>query len=341
VSGHTNAHTTTLGRTGLTTSRVGLGAWGLGNTGSHPVVQVLEEDAVTDLLRTAFDLGITLLDSAEVYDNEELLGRVIRSLDNAPQDLLVSTKFGHGKGFSAAQVRDSVERSLAAFGIEQIPVFMLHDPRGDADLEVIYGPGGALPELRKMQDEGLVGSVGIATGTLPPLLAAVESDEFDVIQFPRLYTLLNQSAAVSGLLEQAKAKNIGTILTSPFAGDILATGVRGQDAPRYSFWDAQPEVVEAVARIEDAADAAGLAMPEAAMAFALAEPLIDVVVIGVTSPAELRQDVAMLDRTVDAATLERLAAAGAIDQTLVGGPDYVWPFPIERMPADLKAKLGL
>ena len=248
------------------------------------------------MLRTAFDLGITLIDSAEVYDNEELLGRVIRSLPNAPDDLLVSTKFGHGKGFSAGQIRDSVERSLAAFGIESIPVFMLHDPRGDADLDVIYAPDGALPELRRLQDEGLVGHVGIATGTLPPLLAAVESDEFDVIQFPRLYTLLNQSAKTSGLLEKARSKNIGTILTSPFTGNILGTGVRGVDSPLYSFWDAQPEVVEAVGRLQDAADAAGLALPEAAMAYALAEPLIDVVVIGVKDAAELRQDVAMLDR---------------------------------------------
>ena len=335
------AHTTILGRTGIHTSRIGLGAWGLGNPGAHPAVQVLDEDAIADILRTAFTLGITLLDSAEVYANEELLGRVIRSLPNAPADLIVSTKFGHGKGFSGAQIRDSVERSLAAFELSSIPVFMLHDPRGDADLEVIYGPDGALPELRRLQDEGLVDHVGIATGTLPPLLSAVESDEFDVIQFPRLYTLLNTAAKTSGLLEKAREKNIGTILTSPFTGNILGTGVRGVPAPLYSFWDAQPEVVEAVGRLQQAADSAKLALPEAAMAFPLAEPLIDVVVIGVKNAAELRQDASVLDRPVDPAVLDRLAAVGAIDQALVGGPDFVWPFPMDRMPAELKAKLGL
>lgn len=332
--------TTVLGRTGLTTSRIGLGAWGFANAGSHPAVQVTDEAEVTDIIRAAFALGITLLDSAEVYDNEQLLGRVIREV-GAPDDLIVSTKFGHGKGFSAAQIRDSVERSLAAFGIDRIPLFMLHDPRNDADLETISAADGALPELRKLQDEGLVGAIGIATGTLPPLLAAVESDEFDVIQFPRLYTLLNQSAKTSGLLEKAKERNIGTILTSPFTGNILGTGVRGGAQPLYSFWDAQPEVVEAVDRIEDAASAAGIALPEAAMAYALAEPLIDAVVIGVRSAAELRQDAAVLDAPVQPALLDALAAAGRIDQELVGGPDYVWPFPLERMPAELRAKLGL
>jgi D-threo-aldose 1-dehydrogenase len=306
-----STHTTTLGRTGLRTSRIGLGAWGLDNpTGSHPAVHVLGEQAVSELLHEAYDM-------------------------------IISTKFGHGKGFSGAQVRDSVERSLAAFGIDSIPLFMLHDPRDEADLKVIRAAEGALPELRRLQDEGLIGSIGIATGTLPPLLAAVESDEFDVIQFPRLFTLLNDAAKASGLLERAKEKDIGTILTSPFTGDILATGVRGVQAPRYSFWDAQPEVVEAVERMQDAADAAGIALPEAAMAYALAEPLIDVVVIGVTDVAQLRQDVAVQDAAPDPAVLSRIAEAGRVDHALLGGPDFVWPFPLERMPAELKAKLGL
>ncbi|MBB6390647.1 aldo/keto reductase [Microbacterium thalassium] len=332
---------TTLGRTGIRTSRIGLGAWGLGNTASHPAVQVLDEEAIAAQLRTAFDLGITLLDSAEVYENEPQLGRIISGLDNAPADLVVSTKFGHGKGFSAGQIRDSVERSLAAFGIERIPLFMVHDPRDDDDLAVIRAADGALPELHRLQDEGLVESIGMATGTLAPLQRAVESDEFDVIQFPRLYTLLNDAATSSGLLEKAKAKDIGTILTSPFTGNILGTGVRGVDAPLYSFWDAQPEVVEAVGRMQDIADAAGVSLPRAAMSYALAEPLIDVVVIGVTSPDELREDAAALSDPVPAAVLARLADAGRVDPWLIGGPEFVWPFPTERMPAVIKEKLGL
>lgn len=336
-----SAHETTLGRTGLRTSRIGLGTWGLANPGSHPAVQVSDEAAVTEQVRTALELGITLFDTAEVYDNEELLGRVLRELGADPEQLVISTKFGHGKGFSAGQIRDSVERTLAAFGISRIPLFMVHDPRGDEDLATIAGAGGALPELRRLQDEGLVGSIGIATGTLPPLQAAVESDEYDVIQFPRLFTLLNQSAKTSGLLDAAKEKNIGTILTSPFGGNILGTGIRDVPDPLYSFWGAQPEVADAVARLQKTADAAGLALPEAAMAYPLAEPLIDVTVIGVKSIAELRQDAAMLDREVDAATLESLALAASVDEAILGGPDFVWPFPLDRMPADLKAKLGL
>src|SRR5690606_31961271 len=113
----------------------------------------------------------------------------------APQrPVVVSTKFGHGKGFSGAQIRESVERSLAAWGVDSIPLFMVHDPRHDEHLAEIAAPDGALPMLRRLQDEGLVGAIGMATGALEPLQAAVASGEWDVIQFPRLYTLLNRAA---------------------------------------------------------------------------------------------------------------------------------------------------
>lgn len=332
---------TVLGRSGIETHRVGLGLWGLGNTGSHPAVQVLDEERVAEQIDAAFRAGLTLIDSSEAYGNEELIGRVVRSLDSRPDDLVISTKFGHGKGFKASQIRDSVERSLTAFGVDQIPLFMFHDPRDDADMDLIEQSGGALAEIRRLQDEGVVGAVGIATGTLAPLERAVASDEFDVIQFPRLYTLLNDVAKSSGLLARAKDKDIGTILTSPFTGNILATGAKGIDQPLYSFWGAQPEVVDAVSRMQDIAEEAGVSLPRAAMSYALAEPLIDVTVIGVTSPAELREDLAALDNPVAPATLAALAREGEVDPWLIGGPDFVWPFPDERMPEVIREKLGL
>jgi aryl-alcohol dehydrogenase-like predicted oxidoreductase len=101
-------------------------------------------------------------------------------------------------------------------------------------MRFIMAPGGALEGLRKLQSEGLVRYTGVATGTLAPLQIAIESGEFDVIQFPRLYTLPNQSAASSGLLAAARARNIGTLSAAPFGGAILATGT-GVSEPLYTF----------------------------------------------------------------------------------------------------------
>jgi len=328
-----------LGRSNLEVGRLALGAWGFQNPTAPDAASIDDPEEIRRVLATALAAGMDLVDSAEVYANEELLGTLLRDMPAPAGRVVVSTKFGHGKGFSGAQIRDSVERSLTAWGLDSIPLFMVHDPRNDEHLAEIAAPGGALPELRRLQDEGLVGSIGMATGSLPPLQAAVESDEWDVIQFPRLYTLLNDAALTSGLLEAAKAKDIGTILTSPFTGNILGTGVRRGGKLAYSFMPAIPEVVEAAGRIEDEAESLGIDMPTAALAFGLQQELIDVIVFGVTSVAELEADIAAVAaaRTPEYAPerLARLVAAGAIDPVLLGGPSFTLPFPAERREAIL------
>ncbi|MGO4238558.1 aldo/keto reductase [Pseudarthrobacter sp. YAF2] len=321
-----------LGRSGISVGRLALGAWGFSNPDAAVAAQAKDDDTIVELLRIAFDAGMNLLDSAEVYSNEEHLGQLLKRLDNVPEDLVVSTKFGHGKGFEGDQIRRTVERSLDAFGMEKIPLFMLHDPRTSEDMSFIRSTRGALPALRDLQRQGVVGSIGIATGTLGPLLEAVECDEYDVVQFPRLYTLLNNAAKTSGLLEKAKEKNIGTILTSPFGGNILATGVRGVDTPQYGFSAALPEVVDAVGRMEAQADLQGIVLSDAAVAYPLHEEHIDVVVIGVASPTELVKDIGAATKVFDPEVLAAVARSGAIDPYFLGGPDFKLPFPADRVP---------
>jgi len=328
---------TTLGRTGLNVSKLSLGTWGFGNA-SAPEARIGDDDNLVATLQAVFAAGVNFFDSAEVYANEARLGRLLKEVD-VPDDLVVATKFGHGKGFSADQFKASVEQSLTDLDVDQIELMMIHDPRNEEDMKVCLGKGGAVEALRSFQDQGLVGSIGVATGTVTPLKLAVETDEFDVIQFPRLYTLLNRAAETSGLLDAAKKKNIGTLCAAPFAGNVLATGVRGVERPLYGYWEALPEVVEAVGRMQDRADEVGVTLAVAALQFALTQPKVDSVVVGVTKPEEFRQNVEALLVPVSREDLESIADAGAIDETLIGGPEFVWPFPEDRMPDSLREAL--
>lgn len=324
----------TIGATGITTSQLSLGTWGIGKAAAAATIE--DDETIVGVLEAAFEAGISYLDSADMYENEERLGRLLSQVRNVPQDLLIATKYGHGKPFTADGVRASVERSLAALDVERIPLMMLHDPRNDEDMDIVLAPGGALEGLRRLQDEGLVGAIGVATGTMRPLERAVDSGEFGVIQFPRLYTLVNRAAKTSGLLEKARARGMGTQLAAPFTGNILATGVRGVEKPLYAYWPAQPEVVDAVGRMQDRADELGVTIAQAAVAFVVTEPLIDVAVIGVRSPQELAQNVESLHLALSRDDLESIADAGIVDDRLMGGPDFVWPFPLDRVPEELK-----
>lgn len=323
-----------IGGTGITTSQLSLGTWGIGKAAA--AATIADDETIIGVLEAAFDAGITYLDSADMYENEGRLGRLLKEVHNKPEDLLIATKYGHGKPFTADGVRTAVEQSLAALELESIPLMMLHDPRDDDDMDQALGAGGALEGLRRLQDEGLVGAIGVATGTMRPLERAVESGEFGVIQFPRLYTLINRAAKTSGLLKKARKKGMGTQLAAPFTGNILATGVRNVEKPLYAYWPAQPEVIEAVGRMQDRTDELGVTIAQAAVAYVVTEPLIDVAVIGVRSPQELDQNVASLHTGLTREHLESIADAGTVDETLMGGPDFVWPFPIDRAPDELK-----
>jgi D-threo-aldose 1-dehydrogenase len=320
--------TVTLGRTGLVTSKLSLGTYGWGGVGP-PQVRVEGDELVVALLKAAFEAGIRFLNTAEAYQNEALLGRLLPEA-GAPPDLVIATTFGHGKGFSADQFRASAERSLRELRLEKLPLMFVHDPRTAEDMRVIMGPGGALEGLRKLQSEGLLGFTGVATGTLSPLKIAVDSDEFDVIQFPRLYTLLNQTARSSGLLDAAQAKHIGTLSASPFGGHIMATGA--VDGALYTFAPALPEVHAAVARMDRRCAELGVPIAEAALAFNYTEPLVDVTVPGMTTVREIQQNAAAFGSTLTRQQLESIAADGRIDLALIGGPDFVAAWPPDRRP---------
>ncbi len=323
---------TTVGRTNIRTTKLGIGTWGFGPIGA-PESQAGDDENVVAVLKTAFEAGLRYLDTAESYQNEERLGRLL-PLAGAPPDLVIATKTGRSgkvtEGYTADHVRRSVESSLKGLRLRKLPLLLLHDPRDERDMAEVLGPGGALEGLRKLQSEGLVEHIGIATGTIGPLWQAVETGEFDVIQMPRLYTLLNTAAKDTGLLAAAKARNIGTMVPAPFGGNILATGVRPDRPPLYMYRPAIPEVVDAVKRMEDRCRELGISLPVAALAFVLTEQLVDLTVVGLARTEEVYWNVPACEPGVTREQLESIREAGRIDVNLIGGPDFKPVFPASQ-----------
>jgi D-threo-aldose 1-dehydrogenase len=309
--------TTVLGRTGLRTTKLGIG--------TATFIARCGDDVLLSVMRAAFKAGVRHLDTARLYGTEERVGRLLPEAE-APPDLLIVTKCGHtqqGPQFTADNVRRHAEESLRFLRLQKLPLLLVHDCM-PWHLDVVFGRGGTLEGLRKLQADGLVGHIGMATRAIDCLKAAVASGEFDVIQFPRHYTLLNQPAA-RDLLEPARAKNLGVINVSPFAGSILATGTI--PGALYAYQPAIPEVVAAVKRIEARCAELGVELPPASLAYSLTEPGIDVTVIGTVSAEELHDDVRAFDLPLTRAQLESIAAAAQIDPALLGAPTYVTNSP--------------
>jgi aryl-alcohol dehydrogenase-like predicted oxidoreductase len=152
-------HTTHLGD--LEVSRIGLGAMGM--SGSYGAVTDEAESIRT--IHRAIDLGVTLLDTAEVYGpyhNEELVGRAVR--DRRDQ-VVLATKFGFishaGRGpgsldSSPASIRMAAEGSLARLGTDHIDLFYQHRVDPNTPIE---DTAGALADLVA---EGKIRCIGLS-----------------------------------------------------------------------------------------------------------------------------------------------------------------------------------
>jgi D-threo-aldose 1-dehydrogenase len=312
----------TIGNTGIHTTKLGLGTWGFGPIGA-PATQAGDDEKVLGILAAAFAAGIRYIDTAESYLNEDRLGYLLPQA-GAPSDLTIATKSGRSgkitEGFTADHFIRSAEKSLKDLRLEKLPLMFVHDPRNEEDMAEVLGPGGAMEGLRKLQSQGLVDHVGIATGTIGPLWQAVESGEFDVLQMPRLYTLLNTAGKDTGLLAAAKAKGMGTMFPAPFGGNILATGAK--EGALYIFKPAIPEVMEAVRKMEARCKELGVTLPVAALAFAMTEPLGDITIVGIARVEELYWNLPACDPGVTREHLEELREIGRIDVNLIGGPHF-------------------
>lgn len=305
----------TLGRTGIRTSRLGLG------TAAWP--RQISDEQIIEMLATCFAVGIRYVDLAPVYLSEDIVGRAFQAMD-LPRDLILATKAGSysrsdpdfgalGQDFSADTIYRSVERSLKRLGMESLHIVHLHDP-DERHLPQIFARDGALAALVDLKSQGVIRAVGMGTLSSKALLAAVESDAFDVLQIFHTYTLLNTTAKEE-LFPKALAKGISILNSAPFSGYILATGAT-PDA-RYNYAPASPEVIEATRRLEGICRAKGVDLPTAALAFSYQAPEIDVTVVASGKPERVAAWVRAFSAPLTSEDFEELLGAA-------GGPYPVW-----------------
>jgi aryl-alcohol dehydrogenase-like predicted oxidoreductase len=178
-----------LGRTGLTVSTMGIGCGGPSRVGQRTGKP--ESESVS-IIRGAIEAGVNVIDTAEAYRTEGLVGEAIRPF---PRDgLVLSTKKSMSGDVRPEDLRRGLEASLAALGTDYIDIYHLHAVhperyREQADLLV--------PELRRLQEEGKIRFLGItevfnADPGHAMAAQALADDVWDVMMIG--FNLLNQSA---------------------------------------------------------------------------------------------------------------------------------------------------
>ena len=300
--------------------RLGLGGAPLGN-----LFEAVSDGEARQLVEAAWRSGCRSFDTAPHYGHglsERRLGDALRG--QARDGFVLSSKVGrlltpdaaapcaqHGYvdilpfrqswDFSAAGTRRSVEDSLQRLGLARLDVAYVHDP--DAATHGTNAPqvlrqvlDETLPALRQLQDEGLVGAIGLGTNDVAVVLQVLAEADLDVLMLAGRYSLLDHGA-LSELLPLCAARGVRVALGGVFNSGILATGTPG-GAATFNYAPAAMKWLVRTARIEAVCDAFAVPLRAAALQFALAHPAVDIVMLGARKVAEWEDAQAMLRQPV-------------------------------------------
>ena len=279
-----------LGRTGLAITPVCFGTSGLGDMPDTYGYSVDAERAEATV-RAIFDGPANFLDTSRIYGmsrSEERIGAVIRERGGLPPGVVLSTKLDRDpetNAFDADQARRSLDQSLKALGVQTIDLLHLHDPEHARSLEEATGSAGALGELFRMREEGLVKAVGLAAGHASIMMPLLRDWDFDALITHNRFTLVNRNA--DAMIALASSKGIAVLNAAPYASGVLAKG--STSYRRYVYQEATETVLEPIRRIEQICDRHGVPPGAVALQFSMRDPRVTSTICGVSKPERVQQ----------------------------------------------------
>lgn len=120
-----------------------------------------------DTIARAIEMGYRHLDTAQIYENEEMVGEGISRAEVSREELIVATKVW-ADSLAPEDVRRSTEESLDRLGVDFVDLLYVHRPIES------YDPETTLPAFDSLREEGLIGNVGLSNFAVPQLDEARE-----------------------------------------------------------------------------------------------------------------------------------------------------------------------
>ena len=267
-------------------SRLGFGAWPLGNT-AHGKTMSIEEGV--RLVRTALDLGVNFFDTAPNYAlgrSEQIIGEAIKGRRS---EVVINTKFGHHSDgridFSVDQIIPSVEGSLSRLQTDTIDSIILHNPSFD----ILQGKTSHFTVFESLKKARKIHGYGVSVDTVNELNAVLKQLDVDVIEL--LFNVFSQ--APRHLFDAIEKKKIALIIKVPLDSGWL-TGkynVSSNFTDIRSRWtnedkERRHHLVEQFKKIVN-----DQTITPYAMAFLWSYPAITTVIPGIRTEAQLLEHV--------------------------------------------------
>jgi L-glyceraldehyde 3-phosphate reductase len=296
------------GNSGLKLPEISLGLW-------HNFGHNSDFTLGRKILRRAFDLGITHFDLANNYgppygSAEENFGRIFKKdFKNYRDELLISSKAGwdmwpgpYGNYGSKKYLIASLDQSLKRMGLEYVDIFYHHRPDPETPLEETMG---ALDQIVR---QGKALYVGISQYSAEDTVKAYEILKRMgtplLIHQPR-YSMLDRWVE-NGLLDAIGEKGIGSIAFSPLEQGMLTNkylkGIpedsrAAKDGRYLKAEQISGEKIEMIRKLNEIALTRGQSLAQMAIAWLLKDPRITSVLVGVSKPEQLDDNVAAIANT--------------------------------------------
>jgi L-glyceraldehyde 3-phosphate reductase len=295
------------GRSGLLLPEISLGLWQ--NFGDESPLAAQRE-----ILRRAFDLGVTHFDLANNYgppygSAEINFGRLLRE-DFRPyrDELVISTKAGYdmwpgpyGQWGSRKYLLASLDQSLARMGLDYVDIFYSHRFDPDTPLEETMGALDAAVRSGKALYAGISSYSPERTRDAASILRSLGTPL--LIHQPS-YSMLNRWIE-GGLLDVVEAEGVGCIAFSPLAQGLLTTkyldgipaGSRASRNGSLSQDQLSEKTLAHVRALNDIAAERGQTLAQMALSWTLRDPRVTSALVGASSVAQLEENLAAADKT--------------------------------------------
>jgi D-threo-aldose 1-dehydrogenase len=251
-------------------------------------------------------LGLFLKDKARnEYTLSSKVGRILEPKENFNVTQAIwkgKMNFGYRYDFTADGVRRSIEDSLQRLGVSSLDIVYIHDlspDNGDMGKDWLeyfeIARKGAMPELTRMREEGLIKAWGLGVNTVDPILKTIEVADPDIFLSACQYSLIHHEDDLNKVFPKAAERDISIVVGAPLCAGFLS----GKD--RYLYGGDFPAgVKEKLAALKRVAAGHNVDLRTAALQFCAAPEVVSAVIPGAHTVQQAVENAASFSSVIPA-----------------------------------------